>query len=83
MSHIEIEELLLRWEEMRDGGQPVSAESLCQSCTELIEPLQRRIEELQKMDAVLDGRSHDAQTTASTPLRSIPAYLEHPGIRNS
>ncbi len=46
-------DLLLRWEELRDGGQDTSANELCQSQPHLIEELARRIKAL-KATAWLD-----------------------------
>src|SRR5215472_14202738 len=36
-------ELLLRWEELRDQGQLISAEELCRDCPELLEEVRRRL----------------------------------------
>jgi WD40 repeat protein/tRNA A-37 threonylcarbamoyl transferase component Bud32 len=36
-------ELLLQWEELREQGQPVSAEELCQDCPEYLDEVRRRM----------------------------------------
>ena len=45
-----LEALLLRWEELAEGGEDVSVEDLCHDCPELAEELRRRIEALREMD---------------------------------
>jgi hypothetical protein len=42
-------DLLLRWEELHDQGQPMTAEELCQDRTELAERLKQRIQDLQRV----------------------------------
>jgi WD40 repeat protein/serine/threonine protein kinase len=49
-----LRELLLRWEELHEEGQSVSATELCRDCPELIEPLQQRIGALQSLEGALD-----------------------------
>jgi hypothetical protein len=39
-------ELLLRWEELRDQGQLLSAEELCRDCPDLLEEVRRRLKNL-------------------------------------
>lgn len=46
-------DLLLRWEELREQGQPRSAEELCADCPELAAELCRRIEALRSMESLL------------------------------
>ena len=45
-----LDDLLVRWEELTEAGQIVSAEELCRECPELTEELQRRIDALGEMD---------------------------------
>jgi serine/threonine protein kinase len=45
-----LDDLLVRWEELTEAGQNVSAAELCRECPELIEELQRRIDALGEMD---------------------------------
>jgi len=46
-------DLIVRWEEMREAGQSLSAEQLCQDCPELLPALQQRLETLRAVDAAL------------------------------
>jgi len=50
-----LEELLLRWEELRDRGQSLSAAELCSGCPELAGELARRIGLLRQLDPLLTG----------------------------
>jgi serine/threonine-protein kinase len=50
-------ELLLRWEELHDQGQSLSAEELCATCPELAGELERRIALLRRLDPLLDDRT--------------------------
>ena len=52
-----VEELLDRWEDARESGDPVSVETLCAGCPELETELQRRIDELRKIDGFLTTES--------------------------
>ncbi len=49
----ELDELLLRWRELRDHGQDVSAQEVCSTCPELADELARRIEILRRLEPVL------------------------------
>ena len=40
-------DLLVRWEELREQGQDVSALELCQDCPHLVDELERRINALE------------------------------------
>ncbi len=42
-----VSELLLRWEELRERGQPVSAEELCRGSPQLVDEVRRRIAALE------------------------------------
>jgi serine/threonine-protein kinase len=48
-----LSDLLLRWEELREQGEPASAESLCPDDTELAAELARRIAALREIDSLL------------------------------
>src|SRR5260221_685611 len=55
-----VDSLVVRYEELRAAGTPVSAEALCDGCPELLPELQRQIRVLESMDALLgdvDGRA--------------------------
>ena len=48
-----LDELLLRWEELQDLGQSLSADELCSACPELAGELARRIALLRQLDPLL------------------------------
>ena len=48
-----LDELLLRWEELQDLGQSLSADELCADCPELAGELARRITLLRQLDPLL------------------------------
>jgi tRNA A-37 threonylcarbamoyl transferase component Bud32 len=49
-----LRELTMRWNELRQQGQPVSTEALCADCPDLLQPLQQHLQALQAMEAFLD-----------------------------
>ena len=49
MSAERLGDLLLRWEELGEQGQAVTAEELCRDCPELLDGLRRRIQALQAL----------------------------------
>lgn len=49
----EIDELLERWEELRDQGQEISVEDLCRDCPHLLDSLRSHIEALKTMSWLL------------------------------
>jgi eukaryotic-like serine/threonine-protein kinase len=53
MSVERLDDLLLRWEELCEAGQTVSAEELCTDCPELLDELRRRIQALRRMNPAL------------------------------
>src|SRR5262245_50762671 len=48
-------DLLLRWEELGDRGEPVVPEELCRDCPGLLGELRRRVRALQALDRALDA----------------------------
>jgi hypothetical protein len=60
-------ELVLRWEELRQAGQSLSAAELCADCPELQPALQERLQALEAMNDVLASRE-GGQGTASLPF---------------
>jgi hypothetical protein len=70
-----LNELLLEWEERRDGGQPVSAEELCRDTPELLPQLKARIQALESMDGMLDG--------GALPAPSAPTEARRPTADNT
>jgi serine/threonine protein kinase len=52
-----VDEMLLRWQELRQQGQVVSAAELCADCPELAGELQRRMETVDHWEQFLDTRA--------------------------
>jgi serine/threonine protein kinase len=80
-----LEELLLRWEEQRRNGHPVSADELCRNCPELRDELRAQIAALEQMDHALNldsngeaGRETTRGRTRYDDLRpnkeAVPGY---------
>src|SRR5262245_61931219 len=65
MSSDRVEDLLLRWEELSERGEPVSPEELCRDCPELLDELRRRVSALQDLNAALGGPSPTADDAAT------------------
>ncbi|MEZ5945164.1 MAG: protein kinase [Planctomycetaceae bacterium] len=63
-----ISDLLLRWEEAQERGEDLAAETLCADCPELIEPMQKRIAALQRMDWMTRPRSDEPDPKVGTTL---------------
>jgi hypothetical protein len=61
-------ELVVRWEELRQAGQSLPAEELCQDCPELLPALRERLKALGAMNAVL--AMGEAATTVGRPNES-------------
>jgi tetratricopeptide (TPR) repeat protein len=61
-----VNELLLRWQELREQGRPVSAEELCAGRPELLDDLRRQIEALRSMEQFL-GATGDTPESAGHP----------------
>src|SRR5262249_21146611 len=71
-------DLVVRWEDQRKEGRPVSVEELCRACPELLEPLRQQVQALEAINPVLDvkdvptlavlpGRFSSANAAATTP----------------
>ncbi|MBL8798148.1 MAG: serine/threonine protein kinase [Planctomycetia bacterium] len=63
-----VNDLLLRWEELREQGQPQSAVELCRSCPELLPELERRIRALEAFSAALPDTRHSLVVARPLPL---------------
>src|SRR5262245_1061271 len=61
-----VDELLLRWEEAREQGEPASVEELCRPYPEQTAELARRVRRLEALDGVF--RTNEAEAT--TPIRA-------------
>src|ERR1700738_3665096 len=64
-----VSELVLRWQELRQQGQPASAEEMCDNDPELLDELKRRLRALAFMEAFL-GEARPG--VATTPERVTP-----------
>src|SRR5262245_35905225 len=77
-----ISELLLRWEELRDQGQSITAEELCRECPELLNEVRRRMQALEAMYRVPNGLDSQgrplsfptAQVMTETKLPQVTGY---------
>src|SRR5262249_54063186 len=67
MSSVRVDDLLLRWEELREQGQSVAAEQLCGDCPELLDELRRRIQALRALSPALDTTSGAPPTCSQAP----------------
>src|ERR1700722_16183477 len=73
-----LEELLLRWEEQRRNGNPVSVDTLCRDCPELRDELRAQIAALEKMDRLL-ALSGNGQPVVKTERRQTSYDDLRPG----
>jgi tetratricopeptide (TPR) repeat protein len=62
-----LDELQLHWEERRNAGQPVTPESLCGQCPELLPELDRRIQRLQAFKGAFPSAPMEENGTGKTP----------------
>lgn len=76
-----LQNLLDRWEELREAGQCVPAEVICQDCPELASLLRERIVALQKMGWVSELASGPVPATGQKEVRLVPDNEPVPGYR--
>ncbi len=71
-----VDDLVDRWEDMRDHGMPLSIEELCASCPELVGEVRHRVEALQAMDSALDTEKLESRSMAGhcDPTRAGPDH---------
>jgi tetratricopeptide (TPR) repeat protein/tRNA A-37 threonylcarbamoyl transferase component Bud32 len=74
-----VDGLVGRWEELREGGTPVTVEELCAGCPELAAEVRRRIEALRAMDSAMDTREREARSTVAGRDRDRPGTGDHRG----
>jgi serine/threonine-protein kinase len=80
MSHTEqVAELLLRWEELGEQGQHVSAEELCRECPGLLDEVRAKLRALQAVYRVPNQLDETAvpgaeRTAAGAALPRVPGY---------
>jgi serine/threonine-protein kinase len=65
---VQLDDLLLKWDEERDAGREVAPEELCKNCPELLEEVKRRIATIAQMDARLGVRSESDGCKSSPRL---------------
>ena len=75
----QVAELLLRWEELAEQGQPISAADLCRECPELLPEVRAKIQALQAMYQVPNRLNEtivdpDGRTPSAEGLPQIPGY---------
>ncbi len=60
-------DLLMRWQEARRRGQPLSPEEVCRDCPEHLSELRRRIEELDRTDGPVPPEEPLSGSTLKSP----------------
>jgi hypothetical protein len=78
-SQSRVGELLLRWEELREQGQPASPEDLCRDCPEQLPELRRLIQALQAMEPALATGS-EAATNPPVPAGEGDPHATAPAV---
>lgn len=74
-----LDDLLLRWEELAEAGQDVSAAELCRDCPQLGEELERRIQALRRANCL--SALHQPLPPASPLILLAPDSEPVPGYR--
>ena len=83
----DIDELLLRWEDLAEHGDGATLEELCAESPELLDELRRRVCALQWMDSLLDTDSRIIDThaegrgTAHVPVSTVLSTTQRFAIR--
>jgi WD40 repeat protein/tRNA A-37 threonylcarbamoyl transferase component Bud32 len=73
-------ELLLQWEELREQGQPVSAEELCRDCPELLDEARRRMRFLGALHETSIGQPASLQTHPGAETSAFRPGITVPGF---
>lgn len=74
MDTVRVEQLISQWEELLSQGQYIPPEELCMSCPELLEEVQKRIDEIQPQAG---------EETAAPEVGGMATVIEPEGPRNS
>src|SRR5580658_4379338 len=81
-TEVRVNDLIDRWEELREQGTPPSVEALCWDCPELVPELRRRIRALTEMDSALETGPTEVrekckleEINESLPNRGLPDVL--------
>jgi predicted Ser/Thr protein kinase len=76
-------ELIVRWEDLRESGQPIDVDELCSECPELLPALRERLQALGAVNAVLAGdmtvSSSSDESTCDGPVPLPSALPQLPG----
>ena len=64
-----IDDLINRWEEMRERGTPPTIEELCAHCPDLVAEVRHRIRALLEVDSALDIEAQDLQPIPEDRVR--------------
>ncbi len=77
--------LVVRWQELCQEGQDISAEELCADCPELLADVKRQIQGLASMNRFLGTSSSEApnNSSAPTPDRGLAPKRTKPSPGNS
>ena len=71
-----LSELVLRWQELREQGRPVSAEELCAGCPELLDALRKRLQALQSMEHFLGAAPDGLSSSMGAADQSAATLIE-------
>ncbi len=74
LDNVRIEQLISQWEELLSQGQYIPPEELCMSCPELLDEVQKRIDELEP---------RAGEETAAADVGGMATVVEPEGPRNS
>jgi len=66
-SHHTVTEFVLRWDELREQGRPVSPEELCRDCPEHLSEVRRRVQAMQAMYNILASSSDEMDSEKPAP----------------
>jgi hypothetical protein len=77
----QLEELLLRWQELRQEGREVSPRELCADCPELAEALQRRVDAIAYWETFLGVDTEPQQPRERPPSAPLPDFGKHRVVR--
>jgi eukaryotic-like serine/threonine-protein kinase len=64
-----IDDLINRWEQMRERGTPQTIEELCSHCPDLVAEVRHRIRALREVDSALDIEAQDLQPRPEDRVR--------------
>lgn len=74
LDNVRVEQLISQWEELLSQGQYIPPEELCMSCPELLEEVQKRIDEIEP---------RAGEETAAAEVGGMATVIEPEGPKNS